>query len=446
MKRFAGWWLAWACTAVLALAVLGWPHARRLVTGAAWGDGAQALDWAWADQAAQTQLLPPSQLPGTAGLASLEAEGLLRQAHEALSQGERTQALSLAAALVQRFPNFQLGHLLHADLLSAGLAQPVPVGGDEAAEPASPWRRRLGELQQEWQLRIAHSPTGPWQQGVPQGVLYLDPVWHRHLLVVDVRRARMYVLANRTPDTVSLPPPQLQMRMNAYVSVGVQGAGKRVEGDGRTPLGVYFVQRQLHAAALPDLYGVGALPLNYPNAVDAMLQRTGSGIWLHGSPSAQYARAPQASDGCVVLSNTDMAPLLRLESVHMTPVLIAPEVTWHAGPVDVAGRDDAMSRLNGWSLARRGDELALRGFYSAQFQRERQGLDIWWPKLRQVHAPKAGAQPWRLLSALQWHDQGDWMVATWLDPDRNVSGRPVLWRNYWLHEAGVWRVVFDGPV
>ena len=114
--------------------------------------------------------------------------------------------------------------------------------------------------------------------------------------------------ANRTGSDGQL---KLELIKETYVSVGINGVGKIKEGDGKTPLGVYFIQKNLPGATLPDLFGVGALTLNYPNAVDAMRNKTGSGIWLHGTPSAQYSRAPEATDGCVVLANPEMEQIGR---------------------------------------------------------------------------------------------------------------------------------------
>jgi hypothetical protein len=39
---------------------------------------------------------------------------------------------------------------------------------------------------------------------------------------------------------------------------------------------------------------------------DARRGKTGSGIWLHGTPPDQFVRAPKATDGCVVLANPDL--------------------------------------------------------------------------------------------------------------------------------------------
>ena len=83
-----------------------------------------------------------------------------------------------------------------------------------------------------------------------------------------------------------------------YVTIGKNGAGKIIEGDQKTPLGVYFVTRFIESGELPDLYGDGAFPINYPNIWDRRNGRTGTGIWLHGTPSTIFSRPPEDSDGC----------------------------------------------------------------------------------------------------------------------------------------------------
>ena len=57
---------------------------------------------------------------------------------------------------------------------------------------------------------------------------------------------------------------------------------------------------------LPDLYGIGAFPLNYPNELDQHQGKTGYGIWLHGTDKSYYSRPPLDSEGCVVLTNLDL--------------------------------------------------------------------------------------------------------------------------------------------
>ncbi len=193
-------------------------------------------------------------------------EQLVRQVYHHLGEGERPQALAVAEHLSERFPNFQLGQLLYADLLNIGLREPVhgPQLGDDI-QPAA--ERRLQELVLESTRRLLHPPTSGLKDKVPAGLLHLDPVQHPYVAAVDASRSRLYWFANRTDAGGQ---PRLELLMDTYVSVGIQGVGKEREGDGRTPLGVYFIQKNLPGETLPDLFGIGALTLNYPNAVDVM--------------------------------------------------------------------------------------------------------------------------------------------------------------------------------
>jgi hypothetical protein len=112
------------------------------------------------------------------------------------------------------------------------------------------------------------------------------------------------------------------------MSVGQRGVGKQQRGDGKTPLGAYVTQKSYPGHVLPDLYGSGAVTLSYPNDLDVLDGKTGSGIWIHGSPSEQFARAPESTDGCVVLSNPDMLSILKLKLPVGTPVFIQNKIEW----------------------------------------------------------------------------------------------------------------------
>ena len=177
-----------------------------------------------------------------------------------------------------------------------------------------------------------------------------------------------------------------------------------------------------------------------------MRKRTGSGIWLHGTPSAQYSRAPEATDGCVVLSNPEMSRLLALGSLRLTPVLIGREIEWQQPAQADAERGPLMSRLQAWNQARLQDnDTVLRSHYSDRFQRDGLGMDHWWPKLKASVRSRTPLKPLTLVSALRWQDEEDLMVVTWQDPNRSSSQRNEYLRNYWVKDGGRWKIVFEGP-
>lgn len=373
--------------------------------------------------------------------ATQDPEHLVRQIYAALGDGERAQALALASLLAQQFPTFQLGQLLYADLLN--ISTYAPVNLPEVEEENKPsLLKRLNELILESKRRLNRPGTQTLQGKVPAALLYLSPQ-QAYVAAVDASQSRLYWFKNRHQGH---GPPQLQLVKESYISVGMRGVGKVMEGDGKTPTGVYFIQKNLPGETLPDLFGVGALTLNYPNAIDLMNKRTGSGIWLHGTPSAQYARAPESTDGCVVLSNPEMSRLLNLQGLRMTPVIIADQLDWVPGDQQIQVFNEFKSTLDAWLAARNGtDPDVLKSHYSERFERDDMNLTQWWPRLAQTTLGHYVNKPLELISVLQWKDKAETMVVTLKDPNLKASGPQQFLRTYWQKESGQWKLVFQGP-
>lgn len=292
---------------------------------------------------------------------------------EILAQIERreiNEAFRAVAELTEEIPHFRAAQLLYADMLRLRTGG-TPMGEQLAQSQAAPSKRNMGvadqeiappefykglhnELQRRRQAAVDLPPPGM----VPSNLMHLGSSV-RHVIAVDASKSRLYVFANG--------PKGLEVVSNFYVTIGRNGVNKRVEGDQRTPLGVYFVGRQIPGERLPDLYGRGALTVNYPNDWDRMLGRTGSGIWLHGVPSDQFARVPQASDGCVVLSNPDI-DFLMASIDRRTPVLITEKLHWVTPQWTMQqSQDNLQQEIAHWQAAwRQGDTQSLSKLYSAE--------------------------------------------------------------------------------
>ena len=121
---------------------------------------------------------------------------------------------------------------------------------------------------------------------VPAEFIVLPKAIH-HAIAVDTTRSRLYLFENG--------PQGVRLVSDHYVSVGKQGVDKSVEGDQRTPLGVYFVSDRVGQGSLGEAFGAGAMQLNYPNLFDKLHGRTGSGIYVHGVPFNTYSRPPKDS-------------------------------------------------------------------------------------------------------------------------------------------------------
>lgn len=328
-----------------------------------------------------------------------DAESLLRQAHQFLLQGQRAQALGVAQDLVRRYPNFQLGQLLFADLLSltSGQAMEAPVASNLASPEVT---RKLQQLNDEARLRLHRPDASTYQGKEPAGLAYLS-VKVPYAIVVDAAHSRLYVMGHANADEGGKAAKGLKVIFETYMSVGQRGVGKLQKGDGKTPLGVYFIQKSYPGHVLPDLYGSGALTLNYPNEADVLDGKTGSGIWLHGSPSEEFARPPEASDGCVVLSNPDMAFLMRLQLPAGTPVLIQRQIEWVEPQKNQALR--------------------------AQL----------WPSLQEGGLPASD----QVLALLSWQGEGRNMVATISSDHKTLASSAGFRSDYWVEQARQWRTL-----
>lgn len=432
-QRKASWHLRWAAPTLLvaAFGLTAWSLSDRPTLPEISQPTAEALRW-------KLEFEPSTSVTT---IQAHDPEAMVRQIYQHLGDGDRVQALETARVVATQYPTFQLGQLLYADLLN--ISTHLPVQGADLELDAQPSAmRRLQELLLEAKRRITRPSPQELQGQVPASVAFLAAD-QPYLAAVDASKSRLYWFANRTGEDGQL---KLELIKETYVSVGINGVGKVKEGDGKTPLGVYFVQRKLPGATLPDLFGVGALTLNFPNAVDAMRNKTGSGIWLHGTPSAQYSRAPEATDGCVVLSNSDMDELLRLPGWRMMPVVIADKLDWMSASQTSSAYKSFKPTLENWRADRQNADVdKLKTYYSPRFERDALDLEHWWPKLAQSVAGQRKPKPLELVSVLHWNDGEDTMVVT-MSENSGKDKRPTgFLRTYWQKEEGQWKLVFEGP-
>jgi len=370
------------------------------------------------------------------------AEVRLIVIYQHIGRSEHRQALALAEQLVRDHPNFQLAQLVLGDLLSLQ-TRPVRRLGDVPDTKAEAAAEQLDALREESRRRIRALTERPPEGSIPAQFLALS-AQSRHAIAVDASRSRLYLFENQG-STDGTGAPRLRLLGDFYISVGLSGIEKEVEGDKRTPLGVYYITSNLNPRNLPDLYGVGALPVNYPNALDLQRGKTGSGIWLHGTPREQFVRAPLSSDGCVVLSNPDLERLLGTVQIRTTPVVIAPELQWVGAEAITEHRARFEASLDAWRQARSAaDATRLREFYSSRFRVPGRDLASWWPRTEsELRARGAREIELKDLSILNWRDSDDTMVVTFGEVPQG-SSHGVTRRQYWILEDDRWKIFFEG--
>lgn len=349
-----------------------------------------------------------------------------------ITQGQLQQALATIDEVLRITPNFKLAHLVRGDLLMALSHQFRSFGN--TADPA-----QVEDLRTEAQTRLEHYLNQSEAQSFP------EPLWQlnqeqQHVIVVDTSKSRLYVYRN-----VDGRP---QYVADYYATLGKNGSGKSIEGDKRTPLGVYFASSKI-TRKLPDFYGDGAYPLNYPNEWDKHQGKNGHGIWLHGTPTDTYSRPPLASDGCVVIANQDLQSLAPILSNGKTPVIIANNLQWLQGDASPGEKDRLSEALENWRQDWQAQDTdSYLAHYSKNFFSPQADLAQWSKEKRYIQARKSKVAI-RLsnISMFRYPDKNLQMAVVNFEQDykSDTLDSSIRKRQYWVLEDQRWKIMYEGP-
>lgn len=205
----------------------------------------------------------------------------------------------------------------------------------------------------------------------------LQPAWLLEVpdsagdvLVADTGSATMYRFRNTAEGVTEVD--------RRYMSIGLNGAGKKRAWDRKTPLGVYFVTERLDTSKLDARYGIAAFPLDYPNTWDRLNSRTGYGIWLHGVDHRNPERPPFDTDGCLALPNDDLGRLLDVLTPLETPVIVARSMRWSESADVERLRIEFRRVLEAWRRSQEtGDLLEYLSHYADEFRYRDMDLPGW---------------------------------------------------------------------
>lgn len=361
-----------------------------------------------------------------------EIEGSLVRAIVGLRESGLRHAMGEIDKALASNPNFRLGHMVKGDMLMARAGRPVAFASTSAS-PGS-----VAPLQDEARVRLKRYVDAPPVDYLPAPLLQLAPR-QSHVLLIDTSRSRLFVYAN------DLGRPRYVT--DFYISLGKNGVEKQREGDQKTPLGVYTIISSKDK--LPDFYGPGAFPVDYPNDWDKLHGRKGHGIWLHGTPSETYSRPPWATDGCIVLTNEDFAKLKRYVDVSRTPVVIGQGVEWRERERWEAERASFMTAFQRW----KGDWESLDtnkylSHYSNDFRSETRDFATWKAKKRKVATGKTWVKVGTNdVSLFAYPGAKETMMVTFEQDYRsnNLSNRTVK-RQFWVREGQGWKIVHEAVI
>lgn len=361
-------------------------------------------------------------------------EGLLIKSLLEITEGKLQQALETTEQLLQKAPNFKLAHLVRGDLLMARAQQIRTFGSSSAeAQPA------ISDFEQEARLRLEHYLAQQGPRGIPEPLWQLDQK-HQHVVVVDAARSRLYLYRNQNGQPVYVA--------DYYVTLGKNGTDKFVEGDKRTPIGVYIAGSRL-TKELPDFYGGIAYPLNYPNEWDRKMGKKGSGIWLHGTPSDTYSRPPLASDGCLVMANPELKSIMPILQSGRTLFVIDNNLKWLDGKEAPPHKAELAAALENWRKDWQAQETErYLSYYSRDFFSQSTDFAGWERHKRAVQASKPKVEiKLDNINMLRYPNSKQQMVVVDFEQTfkSNHLDNRMRKRQYWVLENNQWKIIYEGP-
>lgn len=371
-------------------------------------------------------------------------EKLLVESLVQISRGETKPAMETINKLIKTAPNYKLAHLIRGDLLSAQ-GRPLSAFGNTKIDP-----KQIEGLREEAKTRLNYYFSVDNTRKVPNIDVQMAK-GQRHLILIDTAKSRLFLYKKSASG--------LKYDSDYYVTIGKNGANKWVEGDKRTPTGLYFTGGKI-TSQLSDFYGDGAFPLNYPNELDLHQKKTGYGIWLHGTPKDTYSRPPRASDGCIVLSNPDLNKLAPKLKAGNVPVIISDNVQWLDKKVDNIHTQD-IDALNQALKKWRKDWVSQNtnqylSHYASDFFYRDGTLDEWRQHKQRVQAnkPKIKVNVSNI-SMFSYPDMGKLPKGVHQHQKIIVVNfdqyyeSPTLQdhmhkRQYWVKENNQWKIIYEG--
>jgi len=376
--------------------------------------------------------------PGTKMLSDNLPEELLVKSLLEVTQGQLQDALDTINQLLEAAPNFKLAYLVRGDLLMARAQQFQSFGNPAADSTAT-----IADFQDEARKRIERHLAQQSPGNLPEPLWQLDPK-QQYAIVVDTEKSRLYLYRNAGGEPKYVA--------DYYVTIGKNGSEKKSEGDKRTPIGVYFAGSKL-SRKLDAFYGDAAYPLSYPNEWDKRQGKSGSGIWLHGTPPTTYSRAPRASDGCVVIANPDLKSLAPILQSGNVPFIIANNLQWLEAQQELGKKDSLKKALERWRKDWQSQDTDhYLSHYSQQFSSDAAGsnsmnYESWAAEKRRIQASKPKVDiSLSNISMFSYPGSSAPMAVVTFDQSYKSPylDSQMRKRQYWIFENQHWKIIYEG--
>ena len=351
-----------------------------------------------------------------------------------IQQLNHDQALDETRQFIRQYPTSKIGQLVYGDLMMANAG--IVSGIGSAISDAN----AVKDLRFEIRQRLSHKKTPALNGRVPDNIVQIAQN-QPYVIVIDQSQSRLYVYRNEQGMPV--------LENDYFLTIGIKGAGKQKRGDQKTPIGVYHVTRYIDDSELPDLYGRGAFPVNYPNVWDKRKHRSGGGIWLHGTPSYTYNRAPWASNGCMVVSNDDFIELKKyINAARHTPIINASQINWITPQQWRLNQQQMLQQITSWIEDWESNDHAryMRHYSTTNLLADGRNFKQFEGHKRWVNRNRKDINvEYRNLSIFLYPDEKDLVLMqydqSYHSNNLNIDSPKEL---YWKKQADGWKIVYEG--
>jgi murein L,D-transpeptidase YafK len=189
------------------------------------------------------------------------------------------------------------------------------------------------------------------QQPIPDCLVALSS---GHAVVVDKKVQKLFIYHNNDNGL-------FDKVYESACSTGKNQGTKMVEGDSKTPEGIFFPTKLFTKNQLSPTYGPMAFNIDYPNILDRKAGKSGNNIWIHGT---NKPLRPFQSNGCVALTNESIKRIFNYIRLNKTPVIIEDSINWVPQNARLDAKNSLEHLFGSWiTAAMEGNGKALDSLY-----------------------------------------------------------------------------------
>lgn len=130
-----------------------------------------------------------------------------------------------------------------------------------------------------------------------------------------------------TLEVAEYAEPEFRVLKSYHATVGKVMGDKEIEGDLKTPEGIYFLTTRLAPPTTKPKLGKRAFMMNYPNPFDRLSGKAGFDIMLHATNDPSRLKKDFDSEGCIVVSDEEISEIEPKIQLGITPILVFSELT-----------------------------------------------------------------------------------------------------------------------